>query len=156
VSAPTQVMYIAKCRFCGMTPPPMPPFVPLVGGQIDPKIIAFVQALQKHVEKKHPVEFAKMGQTIMQFTGYAAVSAFEIQDPVISGMQEAVRAALHKFTRRMWITDEEIQDRVARLELETADLDAGVSLLLRDMRDLLTEEGAYAPSQQAKPALVTP
>ena len=153
---PAQVMYISRCRFCGMLAPPLPPFVPVLNGGIDPKLIQYIGDLQKHVEKKHPEQFAAMRQTILQITGYVSVAAFEVQDPLIRTLQESVRAGLHKFTRRVFITDAEIQDRAARLALEP-DEQEGLVMLLRDMRDLLTEEGAYAPTQQqAVKPLVTP
>jgi hypothetical protein len=155
MAAQPQVMYLTKCRFCGMQPPPMPPFVPILNGGIDPKMIAYIGELQKHIEKKHPEQFVAMRQTILQITGWTAVSAFEVQDPLIRTLQEAVRAALHKFTRRLFITDAEIQDRAARLGLD-AEQQEGLVMLLRDMRDLLTEEGAYAPQQATPKTLVAP
>ena len=64
-AAQPQVMYLTKCRFCGMQPPAMPPFVPILNGGIDPKMISYIGELQKHIEKKHPEQFAQMRQTIL-------------------------------------------------------------------------------------------
>jgi hypothetical protein len=82
---------------------------------------------------------------------------FQCEDPKLAQLQERVRASIFKVSRRMTITDAEIQDRVARLGLDP-DEEEGLHTLLKDMRDLLTEQGNYAPpnGQPAPQPLVTP
>jgi hypothetical protein len=142
---PTPITYTTTCRICGDRLN-TPAFVPLVGGkQIDPALVQFVVKLQKHVQSKHPEHAQYVQAEVMQFTGYATLSAFNVQDPVLAGMQEAVRFALHRGTRKVFITDEQIEDRIAALELSPEDW-KGLRILLRDMRDILCEEAAYGPS----------
>jgi hypothetical protein len=147
---PSPITYTTTCRICGDRLQTSA-FVPLVGGkQIDPALVQFVVKLQKHVQQKHPEHAQHVHAEVMQFTGYATLSAFNVQDPVLVGMQEAVRFALHRGTRRAWITDAQIDDRIRALDLALArDEEAGLRILLRDMRDLLCEEGAYAPSDSS-------
>ena len=153
MSAP-KLEYITRCRVPGCTKEFISsPFdIPIIG-QPDQRLIKFVTALMEHTQKKHPTQMLQISGSIQQFTGFLVASTYEIQDPQIGAMQEGIRAALHKMTQRLTITDEEIQDRVARLELEPEE-EEGVALLLRDMRDLLTESGRYAPQVTEKP-LVT-
>ena len=147
----TQLQYQTRCRFCGMTPPPQPPFVRMADGSFDPKLIKFAQELQKHIEKHHKAEFAAMVNQLMRFTGFATVGAFEIQDPLLVETQEQIRADLHRRTRKTYISDEHIAAKVE--EFGPAEFGTPLHLsatafvaLLRDMRDLLCEEGPYAPA----------
>ncbi len=148
-------MYRTVCKICGVTLQ-QAPFVPMVGSNINPDIIQFVLKLQKHLETKHKEQATHIGNNLMQFTGFSTVSHFGIQDPILIGMQEAVRAALHRSTRKAFITDAQIQDRIARMGFNEEDA-AGLLTLMREMRDILCEEGAYAPSSSpATTPLVTP
>jgi hypothetical protein len=148
-------MYRTVCKHCGVTLQ-TPPFTPMIGADVNPEIIQFVLKLQKHMAKSHPEQSGHVQGSIAQFTGFACVANFGIQDPILVGMQEAVRAALHRFTRRAFITDAQIEDRIAQLGFDS-DAAAGLNTLMREMRDILCEEGAYAPSSSpASTPLVTP
>ncbi len=152
---PTPITYTTVCRICGDRLSTAG-FVPVVGGkQIDPNLVQFVVKLQKHVQTKHPDHARQVQAEVMQFTGYATLSAFTVQDPVLVSMQEAVRFALHRGTRKAFITNAQIDDRLATLELDP-DTTKNLAILLRDLRDVLCEEGPYGPtvSPAAKP-LVT-
>jgi hypothetical protein len=153
MAAPTELRYTARCRFCGMQPPAVAPFVSVIGQAYDPRLVDFVMSLQSHLEKKHGDEFKKMQSSILLFTGFSAVRAFEVQDPLLVTMQEQVRAQLHRGTRRAYITDEEIHDRIVALGF-TGEEAEGLNQLLQDMRNLLCEEGPYAPAAGTK-TLVT-
>jgi hypothetical protein len=142
---PNPVTYTTQCRVCGDRLE-APAFIPVVGGKaIDPALVQFVMKLQKHIYSKHPAHAQQIQAEVMQFTGFATLSAFSVQDPILVTMQESVRYALHKGTRRAWITDAQIDERIDALGF-ARDEEAGLRILLRDMRDLLCEEGAYAPS----------
>jgi hypothetical protein len=93
---------------------------------------------------------------IQEYTGFLVVSLFELNDPKLLEMREHIRATIAKVSRRFQISDADIQDRVARMELDSQD-EEGLNILLRDMRDLLTEQGRYAPQngQPAQKPLVT-
>jgi hypothetical protein len=156
-------MYRTVCKHCGVTMQ-VPAFTPMIGADVNPEVIQFVLKLQKHMLKAHPVTAQQMQGSIAQFTGFACVANFGIQDPILIGMQEAVRAALHRFTRRAFITDEQIRERLEELRFGVENssgmltLDAsGLFKLLKEFRDILCEEGAYAPSSSpASTPLVTP
>ena len=158
---PEPITYTTTCRLCGDRLH-TPAFVPLVGKQVDPAVVQYVIRLQKHVQSRHPEHAQTVQNEIAQFTGYAILSAFVVQDPILVTMREAVRGALHKGTRRMFITDAQIDDRIEALEADNhSDSDPPIDLnllriLLRDMRDLLCEEGPYAPATEpASKPLVT-
>jgi hypothetical protein len=111
----------------------------------------------EHVQKKHPQAMMQISGSIQEFMGFLVVSMFQCEDPKLSQLQERVRASIAKVSRKLTITNEEIQDRVARLGLDP-DEEEGLQTLLRDMRDLLTEQGNYAPQngQPTPQPLITP
>ena len=150
--------YTTRCRVPGCTKTFVSTAldVPIIG-QPDAKIVKFVTALMDHMQKKHPQEMTVISQLVQQFLGFIVVSQFEIADPKLLEMREAVRASMARMSRRFIISDADILDKVARLELDPDD-EEGIGILLRDMRDLLTEQGDYAPnpSQSTHPQLVTP
>jgi hypothetical protein len=147
--------YTTRCKVRGCTKTFISaPFeVPIVG-QPQERIGKFVAALMNHMDSKHPEQMAKMKGSIEQYVGFVLGVAFEIEDPQLLQMREDVRAALHRFTRREFITDADILDRVARIGLNPEEQE-GVYTLLRDMRDILCEEGRYAPASLAPSPLVT-
>jgi hypothetical protein len=146
--------YLTKCRIpgCGKSFV-SDPFDIAIVGQPGDRIVKFVTALMDHATKKHPDQMVQISGAIQQYMGFMVCAMFEIQDPKLLEMQESIRLALRQFTRKLTITDDEIADRVARLELDPEE-EEGVGILLRDMRDLLTESGRYAPTVQENP-LVT-
>jgi hypothetical protein len=146
--------YKTRCRVpgCKKTFVSDPFDVPIIG-QPGERIVKFVSALYEHVAKNHPDRIQQINGAVQQYLGFMAVSLFELEDPQLLAMREAIRASLHMFTRRMVITDAEIADRVARLELDP-DKEEDTQMLLRDMRDLLTDSGRYAPKIEDKPAIV--
>jgi hypothetical protein len=137
--------YTTRCRVPGCTKTFVSSAleVPIIG-QPDAKVVKFVTALMDHMQKKHPQEMNVVAQISQQFLGFIVISQFEIEDPKLLEMRESVRALMAKMSRRFLIPDADIKDRVARLELDPDD-EEGVGTLLLDMRDLLTEQGRYAP-----------
>jgi hypothetical protein len=143
--------YITRCRIPGCKKTFVSdPFGLEIIGKPGDRIVKFVSRLIEHAQTDHPQQWAQISGAIQQYMGFMIVRMFEIQDPQLLGMQEGIRAALHHFTTRLTITDEEIQSRVARIGLDP-EQEEGVGLLLRDMRDLLTEQGQYAPQLSEKP-----
>lgn len=128
--------------------------IPIIG-QPNERVVKFITALMNHVQAKHPAAMTQISGAIQEYMGFLVVSMFDVEDPSIVQMKESVRATVFRFSRRMQITDADIQDRVARLELNP-DQEEGLNILLRDMRDLLTEQGSYAPQvPTAQKPLVT-
>ena len=71
-------------------------------------------------------------------------------------MRESIRALLFRMSRRNNIPDSVIDGKIAELGFEEEDAE-GLRALLQDLRDLLTEQGRYAPLNGSQPApLVTP
>ena len=149
--------YITKCRVpgCNKTFVSNPFDIPIIG-QPNARIVEFVRALMEHLQKKHPQMMQNIAGAIQEYTGFLVVSLFEVNDPKLLEMREHIRATIAHVSRRFQISDADIQDRVARMELDSED-EEGLNVLLRDMRDLLTEQGRYAPQngQPAQKPLVT-
>ena len=147
--------YTTTCRVpsCGQQFMSSPLDLPVVG-RPNERLVKFVMALVAHLQKKHPEVMQHISGMAQEFTGYLALRMFIIEDPHLITGQENVRATLQQFSRRNRITDAEITDRVARLGLN-AEQEEDLSVLLRDMRDVLCEEGQYAP-KTAERTLVTP
>ena len=155
---PPNVEYVTRCRVqgCGKQFLSSPMDIPIIG-QPNDRVVKFVTALMEHVQKKHPQHMQQISGAIQEYMGFLIVTMFQCEDPKLAQLQERVRASIFKVSRRLTITNEEIQDRVARLGLDP-DEEEGLQTLLRDMRDLLTEQGNYAPAngQPAPQPLVTP
>ena len=155
---PPNVEYVTRCRVqgCGKQFLSSPMDIPIIG-QPNDRVVKFVTALLDHVQKKHPKAMMQISGAIQEYMGFLIVTMFQCEDPKLAQLQEQVRASIFKVSRRLTITDAEIQDRVARLGLDP-DEEEGLQTLLRDMRDLLTEQGSYAPQngQPAPQPLVTP
>ena len=143
--------YITKCRVpgCNKEFVSTPLDIPIIG-QPNARVVKFVTALGEHIQKKHPQLMQNIAGAIQEYTGFLVVSLFEVNDPKLLEMRENIRATISKVSRRFQVSDADIQDRVARLELDP-EQEEGLNILLRDMRDLLTEQGSYAP-QNGQPA----
>lgn len=149
--------YITRCRVpgCNKEFVSSPLDIPIIG-RPNERVVKFVGALVEHIQKKHPQAMPNISAAVQEFTGFLVISMFEVADPKLQEMTEHVRASLAKLSRRFNISNEDIQDRVARMGLDPEEED-GLNTLLRDMRDLLTEQGSYAPKiqQPADKPLVT-
>ena len=155
---PPTLEYITRCRVsgCGKQFVSSPLDIPIIG-QPNDRVVKFVTALMEHVSKKHPQAMQQIAGAVQEYMGFLVVSMFQCQDPQLAQLQERVRASIAKVSRKLTISDAEIQDKVARLELDP-DKEEGLNTLLRDMRDLLCEQGRYAAEngQPAPSPLMTP
>jgi hypothetical protein len=149
--------YLTKCRICNVEFAKSPMNIPIVG-QPNQQVVEFVNALFNHLQQKHPKETAQIFGGIQEFTGLLVLSKFQYQDPQLRALGENVRAGIHRFTRRYNVTDEQIAEKVTEaarmLDLSPEEL-AGFSALLCDTRDLLTEQGNFAPKPPEQKPLVT-
>ena len=149
--------YITKCRVPGCNKEFVSNAldIPIIG-QPNERVVRFVTALYDHLGKKHPEVMQRIAGAIQEYMGFLVVGMFEVADPKLLEMREHIRATLARISRRFQISDADIQDRVARLELDPEE-EEGLNTLLRDMRDLLTEQGNYVPKngQPADKPLVT-
>jgi len=83
---------------------------------------------------------------------HVVASAFQTQDPVLLGLKERARYQLHAVSRHpeRQIPDNLIQHKVSLLGLNP-EQERAVFDLLQDMRDLLTDQGRYAPQSGMVP-----
>src|ERR1035437_2066050 len=148
---PPTMEYTTRCKMPGckkvfITDPFEPPII----GQPNARFLRLADKLSEHLNARHPEMVQRGIGSIIEYGRLLTFSMFESTDPNILETLEPVRAAVQTFTRRYKMSDEEIQDKVSRLEVDPED-EQGVAMLLADMRDMLTEQGRYAP-QDAAPA----
>ena len=153
---PPKMEYTTRCKLCKkvfITDPFEPPVI----GQPNDRFLRLADKMSEHLNDKHGEMVQRGIGAIIEYGRLLTFSLFESTDPNILATLEPVRAAVHQFSTRYRISDEEIQDRVSRLEVDPED-EQGVAMLLMDMRDLLTEQGEYAPKTQtpAESPMVTP
>jgi len=137
--------YITRCKVPGCSKQFVSSAldIPIIG-QPNERVVKFVTALMDHLQKKHPEIMTRVAGAIQEYMGLLVISMFQVEDPKLLEMREFIRASIAQVSRRFQISDADIRDRVARLELD-ADEEEGLNMLLRDMRDFLTERGNYAP-----------
>ena len=144
--------YTTRCRVPGCTKTFVSSAldIPIIG-QPNAQTVKFVTALIDHVQKKHPQVMMQVSGAIQEYMGFLVTSLFEIEDPRLAEMREQIRAGIAEVSRRNVISDADIADRVARLELDPDD-EEPLNELLKDMRDVLCEQGRYAPQNGTQPA----
>lgn len=108
---------------------------------------------------KHLTQTSAIPVTMNMARAFLVATAFETTDPQLNQLKEGIRAHLHRATRKNNLTDETILHHVAQLGLEQIDADA-VYGLLKEMRDILTEAGEYAPghsgTEKARSSIIIP
>jgi hypothetical protein len=77
-----------------------------------------------------------------------ALQSFQISDPNLLKSQEELRSWIHSLTRKNQLTDADLLDRVARLELAEAEAQR-VETLCKEIRDYVGEQGRYNPMVEA-------
>lgn len=145
--------YTRRCRVAGCTAQFVSsPLLPVIG-QPDIRIVKMIAQMSEHLATNHPEKYEQGGRAAMDYVNFLILRTFEFQDPILLGLYENMRASLHRFTARNTIPDSVIDGKIAELGFEEEDAD-GLRALLRDMRDLLCEQGRYAPQTEPSP-LVT-
>jgi hypothetical protein len=149
------IKYRTVCNVCHRISYAPPLDIPIIG-QGDAQIEQYIMAtLVGHLQAEHPDQWALIASRIKEFAAFLACAMFGLQDPAILQRLELARYALHTATQKAQITDETILDRLARVGLAQKEIDA-VAPLIRDMRDALTEEGAYKPENAPASVVVAP
>ena len=95
---------------------------------------------------KHHAAWIECRNRIMFAQSTAILSAFNITDPALLAIQDIERWTLHQATRKFYFTDEVLIDRLQPLQLSPAVQDQ-VFKLVSEIRDVLVEQGLYAPGQ---------
>jgi len=132
---------ISTCKLCKQTFTASAFDVEIIG-QPNARLFSFMNGLTEHLRKRHPETTAAIGM----FSACIAAQQFELTDPNLLAMREKLRHQLHRMTRRTYLSDADIMERVSRLDFTDSQKD-GLAYLLRDMRDVLCEEGGYAPKE---------
>jgi hypothetical protein len=149
----TNTVTLCRVRGCGWTHTAPPLSIPIIG-QPNQQVVEYVTKLIQHVQEKHPPLGNRTLASTQEFMGYLFTDYFKVNDPSVIQMREVIRAQLHKATRKNSITDAEIKDRLSRLPID-GELFEKLEGLLQDMRDVLLEEGRYAPQLPEQKPLVT-
>lgn len=66
----------------------------IIGEAVDTRSQRFVQGLMKHLEKKHPEEFAQIQNTWIRFMGFLVMGSFESADSGFRGSVDSFAAYL--------------------------------------------------------------
>jgi hypothetical protein len=127
--------------------------IPIIGEPASAQTERFVMALAEHLRKKHGDVFQRIAASGKMLMGFLALIQFDSQDKSLAEMREMIRYDIHRTTLRVNITDEHIVKALAELGIDLpTDDQKRIENLIRDLRDLLTDSGAYSP--QVKSPLV--
>lgn len=140
--------YETTCRICRQ-PFVADAFVPILNGGADPRLASFGNQLFQHMVQRHASELG----------AFLIVTCFNLTDPVLIGIFEPLRWAVQQNTRRANVTDEQLQNRINKLADDINDPQVIhepplILVMLRDLRDYLTEQGAYAPKPVEAPSMI--
>jgi hypothetical protein len=138
--------YITTCTLCNQRFSNSA--LPVIGDKPDAKTRGFVEGLIFHLKRNHGPQFAEFTRNMIlmadKFAAWLALQSFETGDPNLMKSQEEMRVWVHTLTRKNQLSDADLLDRVARLELAEAEAQH-VQTLSKEIRDYLTEQGAYSP-----------
>ena len=143
--------HITTCLLC----PPEKPVrikaqeIPRIepGGPPPPAVGRYVQALAAHVEKRHPEAYTNALVISQTLFAYMLLQSFETSDPGVANGRRMIRAFIHRLTREKDMSEEDLQFRAEMFTEDTSPEEkASLLEMLRDLRDYLLEEGAYAPA----------
>lgn len=142
--------YKAVCRIpgCGYFIARGPLDIPVIVGPPGPGLVALAEKMGEHLRTAHPAEHMQLAQSIQFFMGYLTLSVFELEDPRLQQEYQYHRSVFHRVTAHPKITqatsDEVITEKIREMEFDQQD-EQELLELFRDFRDLLTEQGNYAP-----------
>lgn len=142
--------YITTCTLCSQRFSNSA--LPIIGAVPDAATRHFVEQLIQHLAKNHAVQFQtfvkRMRLMADKFTAWLALQSFETSDPNLLNSQEELRNWVHTLTRKHELSDADLLDRVARLELAEAEA-RRVETLCKEIRDFMGEQGRYNPMVEA-------
>ncbi|MGD0652531.1 MAG: hypothetical protein ABSA97_15550 [Verrucomicrobiia bacterium] len=140
--------FITTCAHCPQkfTTPGFGDLLPTESGRV--KIGNVFQALIGHLQKRHPQEAQKADLSAAMLGGLLRLMNFHSDDPVALQMREWNRHVIHEMTRAVVCPDNKIEEQVAALGLNEYTA-LRVTTLLKQMRDVIEERGAFAPPDPA-------
>lgn len=151
-----QAKFITRCRLkkedgsaCGhvITDYALPLQPP--GSQPDPRMVTFIQALMKHLSKRH----AKIIETIERdgsfLSAFLAVGMFETEDPALRRAVTSFATYLRNITRLPSIPDDHFEAMAKEYGLAPEDPKHGVFVrALQNVRDYY--EGKWMPPDESQ------
>ena len=141
---PELVKPITSCRICGQKFANYPLDVPIIGEPVSAQAQRFVTHLAQHLSQKHKEAAHGIMVASQQLFGLLTMLNYETQDCALLELAELIRYDIHRSTRKISISDEHIVKGVATMGLAPEDAEK-VAAHIRDLRDLLTDSGAYSP-----------
>jgi hypothetical protein len=141
--------HITSCGICNLkfTTPGFGDLIGTDSGRV--KIGNVFQSLILHLQKKHPQEVKRADLAATMFGGLLRLMNFHTDDPVALQMREWNRHVIHEMTRGVTCPDNKIQEQVSALGLDEYTA-LRVSTLMKQMRDVIEERGAFAPPDPTK------
>jgi hypothetical protein len=120
--------YPTKCRLplkdgtpCKFTLTDAPMNIPVIGEQPDSRILRYMEALMKHVAKKHPEAFTLANLHGQMFFGYLTTGNFEVIDPAMIDMRKKFEDTLRRYATPAAVTDQEIESALAAMQFTMED-----------------------------------
>lgn len=149
--------HITTCLLCDPTKPKKfsAPSMPEVKpGEQPPEAIGkFIQALGVHLAKDHPQALASIQQMGAMFQALVLMRNFQTTDPGVHRAAELTRHFIHKMTQRAAFADSDIR----RFIHDTVASEGEIGFdELCTFRDILQENGEYAPQVPEQSRIVTP
>lgn len=126
------------CKFCRRTFAENGPH--LIGEKPEDRISRLSKTLWEHLGTAHKSETAQILLAGQQFSGWLMFSQFQHNDGELTSAGETMRLMFRQSTKRISISDEEIEQQVGQLFKE--DMRVGsklITALLKAMRNTLEE-----------------
>jgi hypothetical protein len=141
--------FITTCAHCPQkfTTPGFGDLIGTASGGV--KIGNVFHALVRHLQKRHPEMAQKADLAAAMFGGLLRLMNFHTDDPVALQMREWNRHVIHEMTRSVTCPDNKIEEQVAALGLNEYTA-LRVVTLMKQMRDVIEERGAFAPPDPSK------
>jgi hypothetical protein len=142
--------YKASCRICGKTVTEFPILnIPIIG-EPDAKATQVMTIMGRHIAIHHGEQFGAGLQLSKDFQAFLILSQFECNDPSVQARAEAIRAGMQALTRKFTISDQQLRDGIVALDSEGQLNAETVIQFIKEIRDVLIEQGQYAPQIEQK------
>jgi hypothetical protein len=141
--------FITACGLCNLkfATPGFADLLKTDSGRV--KVANVFQSLSLHLQKKHREQAQKADLAAAMFGGLLRLMNFHSDDPVAQQMRDWNRHVVHEMTRAVTCPDNKIQEQVAALGLNEYTA-LRVTTLIKQMRDVIEERGAFAPPDPTK------
>jgi hypothetical protein len=147
-----------QCRLCGMQFKVSSLQIPIIGKSTDERIAALCMKLAEHIQGKHGNEAKMVAAATQTVYGMEMLGLFEHTDPLLLARMDQARRVFHRKTQGAIVSNDQIRDLAARMELDVEQTEKVVELC-RALIDFATEarpdqQAPAAPSPIVEPAQV--